>query len=131
MSNLLADVATLLVQEGLATEISTDIFLDYLPDAPDQAIALYEYGGIPVGLGVDTQHRNIQVRVRGGYEWAAKRIWDIYNLLNTPLEPIVDITSERWGIVEVLQTPFILTRDSLTRVNFAFNLSVTTYSDRR
>lgn len=116
----------------LATHDGVDIFRDWMPDAPSNAIALKEYLGLSSQV-CNADSRSIQVSVRNdSYEKARKKIWAIYNLLYDPekeVRIIDNITASRWGIITANQPPFFLRKTDDGRSIFVFNMRVTSSRD--
>lgn len=127
---LLVDLESYLIANNFATVDGVDIFRDFLPDAPDNIVAVYEYAGLPGGVGVDTQLRLVQINVRNtSYSEARQKIHAIYNLFHVPEDPLIQITPTRWSICQPRQVPFQRDRDNQGRVTFTFNMGITTHKD--
>lgn len=137
MADLLKDLAGYLFYEGAIDGEAIDTFCDYEPDEPDEIISLHEYAGPPTATGVEALDRNVQVVVRTlpeNVEWARAKIWEIFNLLDTPTDRVLDTREHypngtRWGVLFSRQTPFMMGRDPVGRVKYAFNIGITTYRD--
>ena len=116
----------------LATADGVDIFRDWMPDSPTNAIALNEYPGMSSQV-CNADERSVQVMVRNeSYEKARKKIWSIYNLLYDPesdIRIIDDITASRWVITNVRQPPFSLPKTDDGRFIFIFNMGVISSRD--
>jgi hypothetical protein len=118
---LLEDLATALQAADIGT-LGADLFLGWLPDAPDNALALYETGGQPPSY---THHvltpaivrPSIQVMVRDQeYVSGRERINDAYAVL-------CSLTS--YLAIQPLQPPFALGRDAHDRPRFSVNFNLT------
>lgn len=138
MADLLLDLIEYLQEEGLVTGDGIDAFRDHMPDSPDRLIAIQEYPGAGSSTGVDTTRRSLQVSVRSDSDnpsWAKEKCWEIYNLLDTPLDQVHDLRehitmiSDRWMVISPRQTPFKSSIDNNARVIYSFNMGVTTYRD--
>lgn len=124
------DMETFLITNGFATVDGVDVFRDFMPDTPDNVVAIYEYAGVPGSVGIDTQNRSIQINVRDrSYSSARSKIHAIYNLFHQAEEPIIALTATRWSICQPRQVPFQSNRDTQGRVVFTFNLGITTHKD--
>ena len=137
-NNLLLDLVTYIITYAsdpdgmLATVDGVDIFRDWMPDSPNNAIALMEYPGTSATVS-NADERNISVQVRNeSYEKARKKIWAIYNLLYDPendIRVIDAITATRWVIVNARQAPFSLPKTDDGRFIFIFNMGVISSRD--
>lgn len=130
MSDLLLDLVQYLTSEGLVQGDGVDAFRDFSPDQPDNVVVLYEYAGMPTRAGDESSDRNVQITVRNvNPAQARQKIHQIFNLLDTPLERIHDVTVSRWAVMYARQTPFKLRVDEKGRHIYALNLGVTTHRD--
>lgn len=106
----------------------TNLFLGFLPDAPDAAVALLEYSGLE-GLyiheiaGPAYERPRVQVVARAAtYTAARTKAEDAHKALgrvsNTPLSGV-------WYVsIDALQSPFLVERDANQRVVIGFNVQV-------
>ena len=136
MSDLLQDLSEYLIAKNIGTGRGVDIFEDFSPDSPDLVIIVREYAGNPTTTGVDVLDRSVQISVRAPKDnegLARSRIWEIFNLLDTPEDRVKDfreeLVNDRWMVFYARQTPFKLAVDELGRPIFAFNAGVATYRD--
>jgi hypothetical protein len=129
MATLLLDIGTFLADNGEATEDGVDFFRDFMPEDPNEVVALHEYPGSP-GTPFDAiVHRSVQVSVRGDEADAVRaKALRIYNLL-TAENRRIQFTQTRWGLVYLRQPPFKRDNDARNRVTYAFNIGVTTTSE--
>jgi hypothetical protein len=103
-----------------------DTFRDFAPNAPNNLVVLFEYGGVP-GLA---DVRNVQVMVRNVDPDAAKqKAWSIFKELDVPEDRILYLTDTRWAIIAARQTPFKIGVDENNRILWGFNLAITTPRD--
>lgn len=133
MVDLLLDIVNYLIiyASDAVTEYGVDIFIDNMPDEPDDCAALIEYLG-DVAFINNTTNRSIQVRVRDiDYNNGKAKILVIYNVLYQPESEIriVDFTATRWGIVKARNYPYKLNNDERDRVIFVFNMGIVTIGD--
>lgn len=113
--------------QGIGT-LGTDLFVGLLPDTPDAAVSLFEYGGAsPVHSlgsgGAKFERPRVQVVVRAAtYTAARTKIESVY----TTLEQLANITlsSVRYLMVEAVQSPAFLERDVNNRVTMVCNFQV-------
>jgi hypothetical protein len=132
--NLLLDLVNYLITyaSDIVTEDGIDIFRDWLPDSPTNAVALMEYPGTSSQV-CNADERSISVQVRNeSYETARKNIWTIYNLLYDPendIRIIDDISATRWVIINARQAPFSLPKTDDGRFIFIFNMGVISSRD--
>ncbi len=127
MSELIDDIKNYLVAQGIA--IATNVFLDSMPDEPNNCITIYEYPGKP-GY-VSMTNRNVQISLRNSaYSTGKTLINSIRNLLDDKNpEQIITLNVSRKAVFRALQEPFKLRIDSKKRVIFACNFSVRTVRD--
>ena len=131
MSYLLPDIIAFWVAAGLVTASGTDIFMDILPDSPDNCVAVREYPG-EVSFINNTANRSIQITVRNtSYTTCRTNIIALYNSIYDPEAEvrILDFTATRWGIVKPRQYPFSLGKDKIKRFIFVFNMGIVTIGD--
>lgn len=127
---LLVDIESFLIANNFATVDGVDIFRDFMPATPDNVVVVYEYAGLPGGVGIDTQIRSVQINVRDqSYSKAREKIHAIYNLFHKPEDSLIAITPTRWSVCQPRQVPFQSNRDAQGRVVFTFNMGVTTHKD--
>jgi hypothetical protein len=102
--------------------LSTDLFLGWLPDEPDAALALYETPGQPPtyihqAVTPAILHPSVQVLVRDtDYASGRARIQDAYDTL---------CALGTYLALRPLQEPFALGRDANDRPRFAVNFVIT------
>lgn len=123
-------LALYLQSQGLGTT-TQDMFIEYLPDAPDNAVCLYTTGGFnppdSAVLGYDTP--TLQVRTRNtSAEAAHTKAMNIYATLQGIANTTLDVngipsTSGVFFVsIQALQTsPVILGRDSAQRYEYTQN----------
>jgi len=131
MADLLLDIANFWISESLVTTVGTDIFLDILPDSPDNCVVIVEYAGETSFIN-NALNRSIQVRVRNTVRATAKsKIIALYDSVYDPEAEvrIIDFTAARWGIVSPRQYPYSLTRDENKRFIFVFNMGIVAIGD--
>lgn len=123
---LLLDIVTYLTAEGAIQGDGIDAFRDFIPESPDNIVALNEYAGSPIVPYEDAVHRSVQISVRNtSADVARTKALEIFRLLRSD-NLIVDFTPERWGQVYLRQPPFRSKTDSADRVTYSFNIGITT-----
>ncbi len=131
--SMLEEVATYLANQGVANfasiigSVGINIFLGQMPDGPDQCIALIEYPGAAPEYELNTypawENPKMQVTCRDTtYAAARDKALDVWSTL-------VGVTNQSLGgtrylAITPIQSPFLLQRDALARVEFAFNCEV-------
>lgn len=126
LADLLLDLVTYLQLKGHVTGDGIDTFRDFAPNAPNNLVVLFEYGGVP-GLA---DVRNVQIMVRNVDPDAAKqKAWSIFKELDIPEDRILYLTDTRWTIIAARQTPFKIGVDENNRILWGFNLAITTPRD--
>lgn len=131
MNDLIREIGSLLVSNGIAAGINNDVFLDYRPDTPDNIICIKEYEGFSVSHGVDIHGRKIQILVRNTNSLQAKsKSKEIFDFL-CPDDPecTIDLNDDRCALIEAMQTPFKLEVDNKNRTVYVCNYSILTTSD--
>jgi hypothetical protein len=126
---VLTELAAYLETEGHGV-VGTSIFIGRMPEAPNTAVALYEYTGLPGTYAHDeatpmVEYPNVQVNVRAAdYATGRNLIEAIYtsmHLSNT------DLSGTRYLLVRPYQAPYYLRRDANERAEFGFNVRVSKY----
>ena len=80
---LIDDIGSYLATAGIGT-LGSSIFLGNMPDAPDNAIALYQYSGNAPELVGNLESPRLTVRVRNtGYSAGMEKAQDILDALHT------------------------------------------------
>lgn len=124
---LLDELGLYLQAQGVGT-LGTDLFTGTLPDAPDNAVAIYEYGGVsPVStLGpgqAKFERPRIQVLARATtYSAARSKIETVFKLLHGLAN--TSLSSVRYLLVEAVQSPFFMEKDANNRVKLACNFQI-------
>lgn len=125
---LLLDIVTFLVSKGAVEGDGIDTFRDFIPETPDNLVAITEYSGSPSVLFDPTAHRSIQVSVRNlDADMARAKALELYKVLQPTNEDArLDLTDDRWGQVFLRQPPFRMKTDTSDRVTYGFNIGITT-----
>jgi hypothetical protein len=126
--DLLTDIITTIVSNGLAVQKDVDIFKDYSPENPDTCIIVYEYNGSPIGIFTDLSVRSVQIVVRNKIGQEAKKLADQVLKLFNPETGIMLIQS-RTCVIANRNTPIKIGVDEHDRKLYAFNLGITTNLD--
>ena len=127
---LLDDISDYLTSQG-GSGIGT-IYKGFMPDAPDEVVAIYETGGLPperamtsaVGQVVVERPR-VQVVARAqayDYQIARTRVHNAYVLLEGFVERAINGTTYKWAAA--VQSPFPMGRDANERVMVACNFDI-------
>ena len=117
-----------LAESGICTAFGVDAFIDAMPEEPDHALALIEYGGDTTPSNAIV--RRLQVLVRGKtYGQTRDRSMAAFRVLDRPDQPEHFSSPSLWWIGRAKQTPTYLKTDSQGRFYFVFNLQIVT--DRR
>lgn len=123
---LLLDIVIYLINEGAVEGDGIDTFRDFIPESPDNIVALTEYQGSPTVNYESLVHRSVQVSVRNKNANIARiKALEIFKLLQSN-NLIVEFTPERWGQVYLRQPPFRSKTDEADRVTYSFNAGITT-----
>ena len=123
---LLLDIVTFFTSKGLIEGDGIDAYRDFVPEMPDNLVAVTEYKGSPPVHYEPMVHRSVQIAVRNKDADAARRkALELFKALQSD-NTIVHFTPERWGQVVLRQSPFRSSTDSSDRVTYAFNMGITT-----
>ena len=120
---LLDDIASYLQQQGIS-----GVYKGFMPDTPDNLVALFEYAGEPIELvmGADDpvlERPGLQVRVRDkSYPAGRAKIGQIVDFLHGLSEVVVNGT--RYLLIRANQSPESLGLDANNRSEFVCNFSV-------
>jgi hypothetical protein len=105
--------------------IGTNIFVDYMPDQPPEALVIYDNGGNPTeSTQLPDAWRELYVQVRAvkhpdGYE----RIWRVLKALLYPNEGFITVDSEQYS-AQLQEIPSVYQRDGTNRYLFGFIINV-------
>jgi hypothetical protein len=120
--SVLEEVAALLASAGVGTS-GTNLFVAYLPDAPTNAVVVYEYAGAPpTEVFSSTAHERPRIQVVSRSDVyltarsKAKLAWDTLNAVANQT-----LSSTLYLRVRVLQSPFLMGRDENSNALVAFN----------
>lgn len=134
MAELTNDIATYLIGRSIAgvTAIGTNVFLDFMPDAPDNILGLIEYAGVPPDIPIDLLDRRVQIMARSDvYATARTMAYAVFNALDkgSGRGAGVALTLTRKAVINAIQSPFYLGPDERGRHQFVFNVAVATTRD--
>ena len=133
MSNpLLLDIVIYLTNKQVIAGDGIDTFRDFIPEMPDDLVAITEYKGSPMSSFESVSHRSVQVLVRNrDADLARSKCLDIFRTIQENLDESsrLDFTEGRWGQVSLRQTPYRLNTDKSDRVSYGFNIGITTTID--
>jgi hypothetical protein len=122
---LLPDIANKLQILGVGTK-GTDLFMGTMPDTPDNLVALYEYPGEGRSLAwnsITRESPNLQALVRNkSYDAGRTKIEQIVNALHGLAN--VTLGTTKYLLINSIQSPGLLQRDSSNRAIFVVNFSV-------
>ena len=127
---LLEDIVAYLITEGIATEFGKDIFINFLPQEPDEVVAIDEYGSDGTQVGYEAYGRYIQILNRAeNVSDASSKSQQLFSSLVKELCPIISLTSSLDVVIVALQRPFKVMVDDKERVSYAFNIRVLTHTN--
>ena len=133
MSNpLLLDIVKYLTNQQVIAGDGVDTFRDFIPEMPDNLVAITEYKGSPMSSFESASHRSVQIIVRNKDADLARSIClDIFRTIQQSLDESsrIDFTEDRWGQVSLRQTPYRISTDKSDRVSYGFNIGITTTID--
>lgn len=124
---LLDDLGDYLASGGVGLTVGTNLFLGFLPEQPDDAVAVYETGGRPPAHAMNAlagqavaEYPRVQVVARAtsfGYPGARQRMANIYKLLDGLPTRTINGTQYDWG--SAVSPPHAYGRDKQERVLIA------------
>lgn len=123
MPVLLDDIAAILQQRGV-----TGVYKGFMPDQPDNIVALFEYAGEPMELTMGDgdpvlERPGLQARVRNTFYPAAKaKIEAVVDILHGLAD--ATINGKRYLLIKANQSPESLGLDANNRSEFVCNFSV-------
>jgi hypothetical protein len=127
----LEEVARYLDSQDLVTW-GTDVFLNGVPDQPNNLVALFDPGGLPPSDSYTSgnDRPKVQVRVRNANQASAEaKIWNIYRALHQLSG--VTLAGDSYIVdATALQTPTWLGRDQNNRAEYVFNVQFTRRGER-
>lgn len=123
---LLDDIADYLQAQGIGT-VGGDIHKGFLPDQPDNLVAVFEYAGSPMELTMCdspvVERPGLQVRVRNRTYPAAKaKIEAVVDALHGLAETVLGAT--RYLLIRANQSPASMGRDASNRSELVVNFTV-------
>ncbi len=125
---MLQELLTFLINNGKVAEDSSNGFIDFIPEKPDNLVALMEYAG-NAPLPVDVcENRSVQVVIRDeNLQKAKERAASIYTLFVDSMDDArkIMLTEDYWAQVYLRQTPFKYKTDLNNRPYYAFNMGIT------
>lgn len=132
--SLLDDLVSMIVTAGIATELDTDIFENFMPDLPESVVDLEEFDSVVSPIrGANASVRYIQVKVRDRSssvaQTKAKQIFDLLMHSDSDDEDIMYLTSGRWVIINPQQLPFKIAITEHDLYVWGFNAAITTSND--
>lgn len=124
---MLDAVADYLATKDIGT-VGTDLFMGFLPDKPDNLVALFEYAGDPMEMtmgsgGSVLERPGLQVRVRNtSYSAAKTKIEDVVDELHGLANET--LSNKTYLLIKANQSPESLGLDASFRSEFVVNFSV-------
>lgn len=120
---LTKDVLEHVCNNVIEFNLTSNAFVDFMPDAPDDVLIISEYGGKPLGDETTAAFRNLQIKVRASGQLLAKElVYKVYRVFN-----IYELhLSDRKCLVNVQNTPFKTNIDKTGRYEYCFNITLTT-----
>ena len=121
---LLEDIANILIDNNICTEIDTDVFCDFKPKEPNDIVSLSEYKGSKMDMFTNSSVRSVQLIVRNRRNSVAKeKIWEIYDLLYSQ-NSIIKL-GNAISLLTIRHTPIKLGVDEKNRHEWVINMGVT------
>lgn len=123
-----AEVATYLQHAGIG-ELGATLFVGYMPEtAPDDAVAVMEYGGMmgaqPLEDPMAYEMPRLQVMVRSAsYFDGMTKARDAYRALGKVVN--TTLGGVRYQRITPVQPPFLIRRDDNGRPEIGFNVEIT------
>lgn len=125
---LLDEIGDYLSSQGVGT-VGTTLFLGQMPDTPDAAVAVLEYGGVePVRTMSSSpayERPRIQITARAAtYPVARSKAQQAWNALDGIGNRNLGSPGVRYVFIEALQSPFSIGSDQNGRARSAFNCQI-------
>lgn len=128
MGDLLNEIIEYIIASGFATAKDSDIFKDFSPKEPDEAVMVYEYNGSAPAPFTNTSVRSIQIVCRSKKNVEVKpKIWGIYKSFAEHGQFIT--LGQRKCLLALRNTPIKIGVDEKNRNLWAFNMGLTTNFD--
>jgi hypothetical protein len=129
MPDLLEDIVTYFMTNGLVQGDGIDTYRDTAPDIGDSLVVVYEYEGDPLVPQIASANRSIQVVAIDKSATAAKnKARLLQNSLLTD-NGILNLTPTRWCMPVIRNVPVKIKVDAQKRIHYGFNVGITTYND--
>jgi hypothetical protein len=129
MATIIEDIGDYLQANGFGT-VATDIWLNRLPDSPDDLITIYQIGGNTQTLRIEDVYPAFQFRVRCAKQSdALTKINSIFSLLLANGERRFQTPEGRSVVIKKLQPPYFLMIDDRDRTNYVMTVDVLTIKD--
>jgi hypothetical protein len=120
------DLATYCASEGIGT-IGTDLFYSFLPDAPDNCIAIFDTGGLAKDPDFPRTDPTFQIMFRGADYDSVQALIDKVKALFMPRgipKKCFNIGSDYVHLVQPMQaTAFNMGQDENQRDKFVWNFT--------
>lgn len=126
---LLLDIVMYLTSKGVIQGDGVDTFRDFVPEMPDNLVAITEYKGSPPLPYEESVHRSVQISARNkDADTARIKALELFKTIKDGLDEAsrVNFTEERWGQVSLRNTPIRISTDNSDRVTYGFNVGITT-----
>jgi hypothetical protein len=127
------DISAFLIAQSVLTAAGTDHWINWMPDVPDAAVALYETAGEAptLGLGADgVQYENphLQIVVRGAQDDTqtplATAVTIMKELAKVQGDRLGSLNGTRYLWIQPIQSPEIVDYDAKGRPVASFNCRV-------
>jgi hypothetical protein len=119
---ILEDIANYLLEGG----IPSPVYRASMPDKPDAAVCVYEYGGAPPRFlhdGQGWENMRVQALVRDfDYSAGRAKAQSIYDLLNGKANE--QVGGDFYLFIGAIQSPFPLGQDEQERYRLAVNFEI-------
>lgn len=117
---IIDDIANHIVDQGVGLTLGTDLFKGFLPDSPDDCVAIFDTGGIEPDRDIPTGDPTFQIIVRStDYETADTLINSIVDLLHQKRNSTIGTTY--YYYIYLLGEKGHIGRDAKNRDEFSVN----------
>lgn len=115
-------------EDGFDTD--NNVFLNMLPQNPDNVICIYDTGGSGNDIGFPEIRRNVQVFVRNESALTGSTvIWGIYNALIRTEDNGFLFINNRKMLIKSISAPVFIGKDTNGLFEYSANFSIITQSD--
>jgi hypothetical protein len=119
---IIDEIANYIIEEGIDLELGVDFFKGYLPDSPDDCVAIFDTGGAEPDRDIPTGDPTFQIIVRSSsYPTAGDLMKSIVDLLHQKMNLRVTEGGTYFYYIFLLGEAGHIGRDKKNRDEFSVN----------